>query len=809
MPIIVPIEDNKVGLATATDAKFRAPDYSGSGLEALGAGLAQLGGDGQKLASGLEERRRRAAEAIAAAMLDDRHQSNIDDAAVKQAYVDYSDPTHEALHGEDGLFNRQGAGAHAAFPGLVETLVDNHDKALSKLDDVQRAAIAPAMNERLRNDVDRAADYVRQQGAAEQKWQSEQLQKAAARDAVNHADDPDLFDHHLATGEKTIRQQAKIDKVRDKLLAKQIADYKSGVHADTIDALTQRDPVHAAGWYARYGDALNQQDRLRVEAKLGPALAGAHAVADVDVASNSSDPTAAPRNPHDGNDATLLLKMQGITPMMDQTELSALMRRYGNDPAKAWAAFVAGPGYLDRLIATKGDDWYASVGDDVRHFVSQNIARLDASNSARTAPDEPQAAAAAIAVQADGDVVRARHALNDLNWRIAQANGARRGVESGATKQARATGEQPSAEFTSLAQVDPVIRPALPVPTSDALTLKALGKFPQEFAPTQQPLSDTTGLGLGPVGEAVSWYQPDQNDGQAYSANASWAVDGASAEPAADEMSDAGESAPSTGSPAIANRDRGASTPSNGIIQRPSILSPGNLRARASAMNIGNNALIKTPNLNVVLFGPGVSLVPIPVATFEEFDAAAKLASRLFDLDAVITGAQSGYLTGSLGMRGQSVIDGRVYGNSAPDRYYLATMIGGDGVSRLTFGKGDPPRTEIKAGFGGGIPLLIDGKDVPGYNAAWRRYDESSRTGKNIVAYNSKLNITAIFIQPHGRDGGSLSALREYIRKSGYNYALMFDGSGSTSLSYRGHQVISPDLIRQPLIVAGIGFKSK
>ncbi len=114
MPIIVPIEDNKVGLATATDAKFRAPDYSGSGLEALGAGLAQLGGGGQQLASGLEERRRRAAEAIAAAMLDDRHQSNIDDAAVKKAYVDYSGLAHEALHREDGLFNQQGADARRA-----------------------------------------------------------------------------------------------------------------------------------------------------------------------------------------------------------------------------------------------------------------------------------------------------------------------------------------------------------------------------------------------------------------------------------------------------------------------------------------------------------------------------------------------------------------------------------------------------------------------------------------------------------------------------------------------------------------------
>jgi hypothetical protein len=32
--IIVPIDENHVRLASATDAKFRAPDYSGSGLEA-------------------------------------------------------------------------------------------------------------------------------------------------------------------------------------------------------------------------------------------------------------------------------------------------------------------------------------------------------------------------------------------------------------------------------------------------------------------------------------------------------------------------------------------------------------------------------------------------------------------------------------------------------------------------------------------------------------------------------------------------------------------------------------------------------
>jgi muramidase (phage lysozyme) len=394
MPIIVPIEENHESIAGLTDAKFRAPDYSGSGLEALGAGLAKFGESGGQFAGALDEKRQRklaaiaAIAAIAAAKLDNEHQSHIDDAAVKRAYVDYSDQTHEALHGDNGLFNQRGALAHAAFPDLVEKLVDNHDKALAPLDEVQRAALAPTLGARLRSDVDVAARRVREQGKAEQKWQAESLQQTAGRDAIANVRDPDLHDHNMATGENSIAQQGRLKNLPADEVDRQIANYKSAVHAATIEELIPHDPVHAAGWYARYGDKLNDFDKQRVAAKLGPALADARAVADVDAA-RVVDPTTAPANPHAGGDATLLLKMQGITPMMDQTELPALVQRYDNDPAKAWAAFAAGPDYLDRLIATKGGDWYASVGDDVRHFVSQNIARLGGSKSARTEPEGP------------------------------------------------------------------------------------------------------------------------------------------------------------------------------------------------------------------------------------------------------------------------------------------------------------------------------------------------------------------------------------------------------------------------------------
>ncbi|MEG3145597.1 hypothetical protein U1839_13125 [Sphingomonas sp. RT2P30] len=286
--IIVPIEENHSGLASATDAKFRTPDMSGSGLEALGAGLAKLGDGGQQFATALDEKRRRelAAE-IAAAHLDVHHQRNLDDAAAKKAYVDYSDRAAALLQGDNGILNHEGADAHAAFPALVAALADSHDEATAPLNALQRAVVGPALGERLRSDVARAAAHVRQQGVVEQQSRSSALQVAAARDAVAHADQPDLHDHHMATGENAIRQQAMIGGTSDDELGQQLADYRSGVHADTIEALSARDPASAVDWYGRFGDNLNEVDKRRVATMLAPVPSDGQLALDDNIAGTS------------------------------------------------------------------------------------------------------------------------------------------------------------------------------------------------------------------------------------------------------------------------------------------------------------------------------------------------------------------------------------------------------------------------------------------------------------------------------------------------------------------------------------------
>ena len=58
MPIIVPIEENHEGVGGLTDKKFKAADYSGSGLEVLGKGLATLGDGGAQFAAALDDKKR-------------------------------------------------------------------------------------------------------------------------------------------------------------------------------------------------------------------------------------------------------------------------------------------------------------------------------------------------------------------------------------------------------------------------------------------------------------------------------------------------------------------------------------------------------------------------------------------------------------------------------------------------------------------------------------------------------------------------------------------------------------------------------
>ena len=56
--------------------------------------------------------------------------------------------------------------------------------------------------------------------------------------------------------------------------------------------------------------------------------------------------------------------------------LAAMMTRYGNDPAKAWAAYNWGPGKLDGVLDRHGGNWRKHIPAETRRYLNKNLAAL-------------------------------------------------------------------------------------------------------------------------------------------------------------------------------------------------------------------------------------------------------------------------------------------------------------------------------------------------------------------------------------------------------------------------------------------------
>jgi hypothetical protein len=89
----------------------------------------------------------------------------------------------------------------------------------------------------------------------------------------------------------------------------------------------------------------------------------------------------------------------GVAPAADNSEaerarvgrdyLAAMMERYNGDPAKAWAAYNAGPGRVDRLIAKNGDRWMFGLPQETQDYVQKNMAALGRNPAQPTASVSP------------------------------------------------------------------------------------------------------------------------------------------------------------------------------------------------------------------------------------------------------------------------------------------------------------------------------------------------------------------------------------------------------------------------------------
>jgi soluble lytic murein transglycosylase len=55
---------------------------------------------------------------------------------------------------------------------------------------------------------------------------------------------------------------------------------------------------------------------------------------------------------------------------------AAMEQRYGNDPAKMWAAYNAGPGRLDDALKRGGPNWLSLLPKETQDYVRKNMRAL-------------------------------------------------------------------------------------------------------------------------------------------------------------------------------------------------------------------------------------------------------------------------------------------------------------------------------------------------------------------------------------------------------------------------------------------------
>ncbi|MES2055142.1 MAG: hypothetical protein V4564_04310, partial [Pseudomonadota bacterium] len=439
----VPIEQNRIGLASASGATLRPGDYKDTGLEALGAGLKQLGGSGMAVA---EEAHR---------------QFVVDDAAVKGAWNGYSRASRavlDDLQRDPGDPGASGAATH-------QMLGELRGQVLAGLgNDRQRALAARSIDERLGIDALKIQGIIDGKRAAARERETYQLRDNSADDAVAHAEDPMLSKKFARIGEETFGT------------AHEALHYRSGINLRITDARTRTDPLAAKAWLESNRATMTPGDLAAAERALTTPLADLRAVADADAPELARAPLA-PVTPPMGGTEELDAKMRVITPQLipdGKDGLASLVQRYHGDAAKAWGAMLLGAGTLDATIAREGDKWFASLADNERGFIAENMALLGATASSRVAlsPEQRDEQRGWIEAQ-PWDETRKARALDELEQRDAREEQRRTRAASAAKDAAYALTDELGTGFTSIAQLPPEMRRALDDETQTALTRQA------------------------------------------------------------------------------------------------------------------------------------------------------------------------------------------------------------------------------------------------------------------------------------------------------------------------------------------------
>lgn len=261
--------------------------------------------------------------------------------------------------------------------------------------------------------------------------------KLGADEAKRNWNNPDMIKSSLASVQAAVVRKGSLEGWSANETTARMREVTSAVHSNVIDAaLQENNPEYALGYIDRYKDQMTADDLLKVRGVINKdvyqRLADGIATNVVTAARTVAAPTDLGRmvgitlNSESGGnpnavgpyvkgqgtakgsmqvmDATARDPGYGVTPAKDDSPeerarvgrdvLQAMVKNYAGDPAKAWAAYNAGPGTVDKAIAAakkNGTDWQAEMANfqspanfqQTRDYVAKNMAALQSGAGAR------------------------------------------------------------------------------------------------------------------------------------------------------------------------------------------------------------------------------------------------------------------------------------------------------------------------------------------------------------------------------------------------------------------------------------------
>jgi soluble lytic murein transglycosylase len=406
MPRIPTYQPGQVGPVQTTQARFRAPDMGGSAAGGLGAGLADLG----RSIGGYAE------------MQDHLNAQNDDTQARKMAAE-----AHSKISGLVQQFGTQlGSNARVAQPDTMQQLEKIRDDYIGQ-------ASNPRMKQLLEERM--APLFADSQssvfGHAIKQAQVERVSSfdgtiSMNADSAMKSDDPAKRLAYFQAGSAAVNQKLDFMGVTDPdARALELRKYSSDVHRGVLDGMLANPDtdVHLVQAYlAAHKDEMLDKDALSIERDLKAPLQRQQAASDFmdtigearpdpsasggDMAGRMTAITAKSESggKERGPDGQLITSPKGaqgamqvmpgtridpgfgVKPAQDNSDaertrvgrdyLNALMQRY-DDPAKAWAAYNAGPGKLESAVKDHGAGWLNAMPAETRGYVQKNMAALN------------------------------------------------------------------------------------------------------------------------------------------------------------------------------------------------------------------------------------------------------------------------------------------------------------------------------------------------------------------------------------------------------------------------------------------------